>query len=65
VLADRSLAWLPSKMPNKQLTKSDADTYIQSLDRSLNPCNGIREKLEETEDSNPIGRPAVSIYLDP
>jgi hypothetical protein len=29
---DRSLAWLSSEGPNKQLTETDADTYTQPMD---------------------------------
>jgi hypothetical protein len=33
---------------------------------AADPCDWIREKLEEAEEEgNPIGRPAVSINLDP
>jgi hypothetical protein len=52
VLTDRRLAWLPSKKPNKQLTKTEI----------LMP-NQQREKIEEEGD--PIERPAVSTNLDP
>jgi hypothetical protein len=34
MLADRSLAWLPSKRPNKQLKESDANTSTQPMERS-------------------------------
>jgi hypothetical protein len=37
VLTDGSLAWLPSKKPNKQLKESDADTCTQLMDRSWGP----------------------------
>jgi hypothetical protein len=37
VLTDRSLAWLPSKRPNKQLQESDTDTYTQPMDRIPGP----------------------------
>jgi hypothetical protein len=32
VLTDRSLAWLPSERPNKQLAEAEADTYTQLMD---------------------------------
>jgi hypothetical protein len=32
VLIDRSLAWMPSERPNKQLKESDTDTYNQPMD---------------------------------
>ena len=32
VLTDRSLAWLSSERPNKQLTETEADTYTQPMD---------------------------------
>jgi hypothetical protein len=66
MLINRSLAWLPSERPNKQLRESDADIYTQPMDRSQWPCGWIREKLEEAEEEgDPIGRPAVSTNLDP
>ena len=34
VLIERSLAWLPSERPNKQLEESDADTYTHLMNRS-------------------------------
>jgi hypothetical protein len=34
MLTERSLAWLPSERPYKQLKESDADTYTQPMD----PC---------------------------
>jgi hypothetical protein len=37
VLADRSLAWLPSERPNKQLKESDADTSTQPMAWSPGP----------------------------
>ena len=37
LLTDRRLAWLPSERPNKQLKESDADIYIQPMDRSWWP----------------------------
>jgi hypothetical protein len=37
VLTDRSLAWLSSERPNKQLTETDADTYTQPMDQSWRP----------------------------
>ena len=37
VLTDRSLEWLSSERPNKQLKESDADIYTQSMDRSQRP----------------------------
>jgi hypothetical protein len=37
MLTDRSLAWLFSERPNKQLKESDADTYTQSMDRRQGP----------------------------
>jgi hypothetical protein len=33
-VTDRSLSWLPSQRPNKQLTESDAETYTQPMNRS-------------------------------
>jgi hypothetical protein len=49
VLADKSLAWLPCKRPNKQLKESDAEVK--------DTCGQIREKLEEAEEeSNPHGK---------
>jgi hypothetical protein len=61
VLIDRSLAWLSSERPNKQLTKTDADTYTHPVDRSY---GWIRERLEEAEEEgNPIGTPAVTTNL--
>jgi hypothetical protein len=38
VLAHRSLAWLPSEKPNKQLKESDADASSQPMDGSWDPC---------------------------
>jgi hypothetical protein len=35
--ADRSLAWLPSERPNKQLKESYADIWTQPMDRSQTP----------------------------
>lgn len=37
MLTDRSLALLPSERPYKQLNKSDADTYTQTMERSWGP----------------------------
>ena len=37
MLADQSLAWLPSERPIKQLKESDADIYIQPMDRNWGP----------------------------
>ena len=37
MLADMSLAWLPSERPNKQLKESDAVTSNQSMDRIWGP----------------------------
>jgi hypothetical protein len=37
VLADRSLAWLSSERPSKQLKESDADTSTQQMDGSQGP----------------------------
>ena len=37
MLTDRSLAWLPSERPNKQLKEADADIYIPLMDRSWEP----------------------------
>ena len=32
VLVDRSIAWLSSERPNKQLTETYLDTYTQPMD---------------------------------
>jgi hypothetical protein len=34
MLTDRSLPWLSSKRPNKQLTETNADTYAKPMDLS-------------------------------
>ena len=66
MLTDRSLTWLPSERPNKQLTETDADTYTQPMDRSWDPLLLNWGKLEEVkEEGEPIGRPAVSTNPDP
>ena len=63
VFTKRDLSWLLSKRPNKQLSESDANIYIQTLDRS---CGLIREKLEPAvEEGDPVGGPSISINLDP
>jgi hypothetical protein len=31
LLTDKSLAWLPSEKPNKQLKEPDADSYTQPM----------------------------------
>jgi len=35
------------------------------MDRTWDPCGWIRKRLEEAEEGEPIGRPAVSTNLDP
>jgi len=45
MLTDRSLAWLSSERPNKQLTETDPDSYTQAMDWSRDPCVLIRERL--------------------
>jgi hypothetical protein len=66
VLTDRSLAWLPSERPNKQLKESDADIYTQPMDRRRGSLWLNRERLKEAkEEGDSIGRPAVSTNLDP
>jgi hypothetical protein len=47
--------------PNKQLTETEADTYICS--EVGGPCDLIREEFEEEGD--PIGKSAVSTNLNP
>jgi len=34
MLIERSLSWLPSKRPNKELNETDADTYTQPMNQS-------------------------------
>ena len=66
MLTDRSLAWLPSERPNKQLKESDADIYTQPMDRSQGSLWLNRKMLKEAEEEgDSIGRPAVSTNLDP
>ena len=69
MLADRALAWLPSKSPNKQLKESGADTSTKPMDKSQGPldlCDGIGQNLKEAEDEGgPVGKSAVSTDLDP
>ena len=56
MFVDRSLAWLSSERPSKQLKESDADTITQPMDRSLGPLWLNWEKLEEAEEEgNPMG----------
>jgi hypothetical protein len=55
-LTDRSLTWLPFKRPNR----------LRQM--QIHPINALKseESLEEVvEEGDPIGRPAVSSYLDP
>ena len=55
MLTDRSLAWLPSERPNKQLTETDVG----------DPCGRIRERLSEVVlKDDPIRRSSVSINLE-
>jgi hypothetical protein len=61
-LTERSLAWLSSERPNKQLTETDTDTYTQPL----GPCDWNKERLEEAkEESNTIGRPQSQLSWTP
>jgi hypothetical protein len=65
VLTDRSLSWLPSMRPIKQLSQVQILTSNQWTEVG-DPCDWIRERLEEAEEEgDPIGRPAVSTNLDP
>jgi hypothetical protein len=65
LLTDRSLAWMPSERPNKQLKESDVDTSNKWTEAG-NPCRWIRERLDEVEEEDdPIQRPAVSANLNP
>ena len=54
MLTDRSLAWVPSERPNKQLMESEADTYTQPMDRSPAPVvklgNGSKKLRRRVED---------------
>ena len=55
VLTDRNLAWLPSKRPNKQLTKTDAILTPNKWTEARDPCGWIRERLEKAkEEGDPI-----------
>jgi hypothetical protein len=66
VLTDRNLAWPSSERSNKQLTKTDTDTYTQPTDRSQGPLWLMMERLEEAEEKgDPIGRPAISTNPEP
>jgi hypothetical protein len=62
---ERSLTWLPSKRPNKQLTESERDTYTQPMERNCIPLWLVRKRLAEVlEEGDPIGS-LVSTNLDP
>jgi hypothetical protein len=68
VLTNRSLAWLPSKRPNKQLKESDTGIFTQPMDRSLWPCGLIRKKVEEAEEEEGESNrknSSLSTNLDP
>jgi hypothetical protein len=66
VLTNRGLSWLPSERPPKD-RKSEMQIFIpKQWTETGDPCGWIREKVEVAEeDSDPIGRPAVSTNLDP
>jgi hypothetical protein len=73
VLTKRVLAWLYSRLPNKQLKESDADISTQPMDRAANPRCWIREDwkklrrraiLEEDQQSQLIWIPEIFQTLD-
>lgn len=66
MLIDRGLEWLPSETPNKQLTETDTESYIQHWIEVRNLYGRIRGKVEEAEEQDKsIGRSAVSTNPNP
>ena len=63
----RGLSWLPSEEDSTSSWKSQMQIFTpKQWTEAADPCDWIREKLEEAEDDGaPIGRTAVSTSLDP
>ena len=61
VLADRSLAWLPSERPNKAAKKSQMQILAPNQRMEAgDPCGSTGVRLEEAEEEGgPMGRLAV------